>query len=108
MKWSTVFGLLVTTVGVGHVLSRTFEQRYNRWAGVLALPCMGVPLIQLHIFHVFNYEVAFYFGTMGLLFAVSGISKGQKRGRICAAIALLLFAYLTAFYVYINYHIAVT
>lgn len=107
MKWSTVIGLLVATVGVGHMLSRTFVQRYYRWAGVLALPCMGVPLIQLHVFHVFNYEVAFYFGTIGLLFAVSGISKGQKGGRICAAIALLLFAYLTAFYVYINHHMAV-
>lgn len=95
-----MIGLLVLTVGVIHMLCRITEQRYHRWAGFIALPCIGVPLIQLHFFHVFNYEVAFFFGTIGLLFAVSGIFKGQKRGRICAAIALLLFAYLAAFYVY--------
>jgi len=100
MKWPTVIGLLAITLGVGHLLSRASKQRYYRWAGFLALPCIGVPLIQLHVFHVFNYEVAFFFGTIGLLLAVSGISKGQKRGRICAAIALLLFADLAAFYVY--------
>jgi hypothetical protein len=74
------------------------EQQYYRLAGYLALPAIAVPLIQLHVFHIFSYEVFFFFGTVGLVFGVSGIWKGERRGRICAAIALLLYAYLAMFF----------
>jgi hypothetical protein len=67
----------------------TPEQRYYRWAGYWAIPCMGVPLIQLLFFHVFDYRVFFFFGTVGLLFAVSGIWKGEKRGRFVARLRYL-------------------
>jgi hypothetical protein len=61
---------------------------------------MGVPLIQLLIFHVFSYQVVFFFGTIGLLLTVSGAWKGPRPGKICAAMALFLFVLLALYYLY--------
>jgi hypothetical protein len=69
----------------------TAEQRYYSIAGCLAIPAVLVPLIQLQVFHIFDYQAFFLFGTVGLLFGVPGILKGELRGRICGAIALLIW-----------------
>jgi hypothetical protein len=76
----------------------TAQQKYYRIAGYVALAVVAVPLIQLESFHIFNYRVFFVFGTIGLLFAISGVWKGQRSGRICAAIALVVWAYLASFF----------
>jgi hypothetical protein len=60
MKWSNLLILLVATIGIGRILCGRFAQGYYRWAGLLDLPCMSVPLIQMLVFHAFNYEVAFF------------------------------------------------
>ena len=80
------------------IRNMTPEQKYYKMAGYLAFPAVAVPLIQLHVFHIFSYQVFFFFGMVGLLFAVSDIWKGQRRARICAIVSLLLWAYLALFF----------
>ena len=38
----------------------TAEQKYYPTAGYLALAAIAVPVIQLHVFHVFSYRMFFF------------------------------------------------
>lgn len=72
----------------------TGEQRYYRVAGYWSLPCMCVPLVAPFLLGYWSHELFFFFGTVGLLFAVSGLRKGGLWAKLCGAASLLLFALL--------------
>jgi len=68
------------------------EQRYYRMAGYWSLPCMCVPFLAPFVFGYWSNELFFFFGTVGLLFAVSGLRRGGSRAKLFASASLVLFA----------------
>jgi hypothetical protein len=55
---------------------------------------MCVPLVVTFAFRWWSHELFFFFATVGLLFAVSGLRKGGPLARLCAAASLAVFALL--------------
>ena len=56
---------------------------------------MCVPLLALFAMHVWSNGLFFAFGTLGLLFAISGFLRGSPKARLCAVTALIVFGALT-------------
>jgi len=73
--------------------SMILSKQYYRWAGYASLPCVAVPLLVFFSGFV-DYVLIFTFGPVGLLLAISGLRKGALGAKICAGLALLVFAFL--------------
>jgi hypothetical protein len=59
---------------------------------------MCIPLVLIFAFRWWSNELFFFFATIGLLFAVSGLRKGGPWARLLAAASLVVFAVLACLF----------
>jgi hypothetical protein len=69
----------------------TGEHQFYRWAGLAWLVAMTIPHLAVQ-FGFFTDGLFCCFGVVGIFLAAAGLIKGGWGGRICAGLALFVFA----------------